>query len=469
MLKKNFVSISFSPRLLQVLQLNSSKKKVVTKASLELPEGLIMDHEVADRKSLAEAIRNLWQKLKIKEKSVGVVVPEFSTFIKNLELPKIGLDELDEAVVWQAQEFLPKAASKMSMDWKIVGDSSDNYQVLVVAVEKKVLSSYVETVALAGLLPFVVETPALSLVRLTEADPAGKIIIYSHFDETFLLVARGRQVLASSVVGSQDRANVVSTAVKIVNHYKEVKVEKIVVAGVGDANFAKNLESSLKRPVSGLDLRVAGFSDGELQKYLIPLALQLETAADPSDENTINLLPRTLVKKYDRKRLELKVWSLLMVVTFLVWSSFFATLGADIFTRQQINSFKSKNTQSSIGVRETKGAREQIKRINEAANRVIKIDSVSIFPQQILNGIYKAKPDGIFLSNYKVDLDLGTVQLRGSAANRADLLLFKQNLEKDNDFVQVSVPISSFEIETDLNFNLSCIYAPSVNVRRVKK
>ena len=66
MLKKNFVSISFSSRLLQVLQLNSSKKKVVVKTSLELPEGLIVGHKVSDKKMLSGVLKNLWDKLKIK-------------------------------------------------------------------------------------------------------------------------------------------------------------------------------------------------------------------------------------------------------------------------------------------------------------------------------------------------------------------------------------------------------------------
>ena len=84
MLKKNFVSIVFSANKLQILKLNSSKKKVEKHLTIDIPDGLIVNHKVQDVDILAKLLGQVWKKAGIKEKTVGLVVPEFSTFIKTL-------------------------------------------------------------------------------------------------------------------------------------------------------------------------------------------------------------------------------------------------------------------------------------------------------------------------------------------------------------------------------------------------
>lgn len=455
MLKKSFVSIAFSSKKLQVLKLNSSKKKVVKFATIDLPQGLIVNHRVQDKIALASILKNLWKKLELKEKSVGIVVPEFSTFIKLLTLPRLVFEELGEAVEWQAHDFLPKKVNEMSMDWKIVQKLEDAYQVLAVAMEREILEGYVDAVGSAGLFPMVVETPSLSLVRVGEKNLPGRLIVYEYFDETILIVADKNDVVGSSVVASRESGEIVKTAGRIIRHYKNVKVQGILVGGIGlEQSLPKTLNDSLKLPVGKLKASVGGFSETDIQGYLIPISLQFKEPTEPADEHTINLLPQAVVDKYKSKRSQVQVWSLMMIVTFMIWSSFLVVTGTYVYLAQQVGVHKKENSVNLNVISKTEEARNKIKKVNKSSNMVLKIIGATLHPQTILNDISKAKPGGIVINNYKMELDRGEIAITGIASTRADLLDFKQNLESTEGFSKVSIPISNFEVESNLRFSL---------------
>ncbi len=467
MANKSFVSLSFSTQKLQILQLNSSKKKVSKFATIDLPEGLICNHRVQNKEALAKILKNVWKKMKLKEKSVGIVVPEFSTFIKLIVLPKLTPIELDEAVVWQAHDFLPAKAGGMSMDWKIVKRLENNYHVLVIAMEKEILDGYVDAVGLAGLFPLVVEPPSLSLVRASGNDNCVRLIICEYFDELVLVIAEGSKILGSSVVALDDKDEIIKTASTITKHYisnnsdfsDKTQLDKVLVGGIGlDQNLVGSLQESLQKPIHRLNLNIEGLSQEDIQKYLVPVSLQFKEPTDPSDENTINLLPKSVVEKYENKRLNLRIWSLLMIMTFIVLSSFLVVLGSYVFLSQQASTLKPQVATQLSTISKTEDAREQIKKINAVADKTIKVSAFFMSPNNIFNSIQEAKPAGITILKYDMDLDVGEVSLLGKAATRGDLIDFKQTLEKNDEFSHVVIPISSFEVESDLDFNMSFLY-----------
>ncbi|MGD8744463.1 MAG: pilus assembly protein PilM [Candidatus Woesebacteria bacterium] len=463
MFKSTFVSLYFSSNRLQIVKLSSSKKKVEHFATLDLPEGLIVNHVVQDTRVLATFLKNIWKKLKMKEKSVGIVVPEFSTFIKNLTFPKLEGKELDEAVRWQIQEFLPQKRKQVSMDWRISKRGEDNYKVLVIAIEKSILNGYVEAADLAGLFPMVVETPSLSLVKLAGSDDEGKLMVYDHFDETVLTIVEGERILGSSVVPSERKDEIISTASIIIDHYRQTQVNKILVGGVGiDSSLLNNLKDTFNLPMTKLDVKLVGMKDEDIQTYLVPISLQLQKPERPESEETVNLLPRKVVKKYEEKRFKLQLWSIMMILTFIVALSFLISLGTYIFLTQQINDMKTQNLAKQTAIEETQEARDKIKKINNAAAGVIRVSDSLILPQTAINTIYDAKPEGIQLTDQKYELEKGIIELKGVAATRTDLINFKRSLEEVEELAQVAIPISSFEVESNLDFEMSLIYLESI-------
>ena len=462
MFNQTFVSLYFLSNKLSVIQLDSKKKKVQKYASLDLPQGLIKGGVVDDKLALANILKGAWSKIHLKEKTAGIILPEFSTFTKMLTIPKLQLSELDEAVRWQAQEYLPSPLTEMIMDWKIVNNKDKEYEILIVAIDKKTLFDYVEAVEKADLFPLAVVIPSLCLSRLTSSDNKENcLIIYKNYGESIIILAQGDKIFGTSVLRNQDVKSVVATAVKMISHYKEFNADKVFIGGTEtDETLQRELQKIINKEISFLKPKISGLSDTQLQEYLIPISMQLKDLSEPSDPFTINLLPNLLVEKYKKARLKLQIWSLTLTVTLFVWISFLITLGAYLLMVQQVSDLKDSKTRGGSLMVERQEAIKDVKYINEFAEKILKIKKITTPPQKVLNDINGAKPAGITISIYKLDLDIGKIDLGVVAATRADLLQFKDNLETNPNVGSVIIPISSFESEVNQEFKLSFDFLP---------
>ena len=460
MQRKSFVAISFTQGKLQVVKLNSAKSKAEKFATVDLPQGLVSDYQVVNPQGLAQVIKNVWRELHLNEKTVGVVVPEFSSFVKPLELPKIEVAELDEAVRWQAQEFLPSGSSDMVMDWKIVGETPEKYQILTLAMKKSILAGYVDAVSAAGLFPLLVKTPSLCLNTISGKDLTGKLIVYSNLGETVLVVAHEEKIFGSSVVSPEENTAIIQRAAAIVKHYGQVEVKKVFVGGSEiTQGFAQEIGKALGKPVEVLKTSVHGFPPDQLQKYLVTVALAQASSVGPSDESTINLLPGAWVKRYEGKRLKSQIWGLLFLSTLIILGCLVVTGGAYFYLGEE-----SKRITAQVQAKSALIPQEltsKIQGINDVSTRVLAISEVFKNPQDVINAIVVAKPIEVSIVEYKLDLDAGKISLKGIAATRESLVKFKSGLEENPDFTAISIPISSFEKDIDLEYEVSLVYIPA--------
>ncbi|KKU12349.1 MAG: Type IV pilus assembly protein PilM [Candidatus Woesebacteria bacterium GW2011_GWA1_45_8] len=460
MAAKSFVSIYFSPSKLQVVKLGASKKRVEKFATVDLPEGLVMGYGVGNIKALSEIIKKTFSQLGLREKSVGLVVPEFSSFIKSIKLPKLGQEDLDEAVRWQAQDFLPGAAGEMIMDWKIVRESPHEYQILAAAIRKEILAGFVDAVEEAGLLPLLVETPSLALVRLSGPSASGRLIVYVNFKEAVLVVSEGAKILGSSVVNLAEGADIASTAAAAMRHYKDVQVEKVLIGGSDiTSELQAKLQKDLGKPIEALKAAVSGLSAQDIQKYLIPYSLQLSPSLGPEEETTINLLPPKWVRKYLNKKLKLQILSLLLISSLFIWGCLLAAGTVYFYLVGEQKTLAENPAISSADPPQELSKR--VEGVNNVAKRTEAILAASKYPQDVLNAIFAARPANVVIETYLIDMETGKVSLSGIAADRRSLVDFKDALEKNKAFSLIQVPVSSFEAETNLEYVVNFIYLPA--------
>ena len=470
MFNKNLVSLFFSQERLQILQLSRSRDRAVKYATLDLPKGLISNYKVQDKSTLAEILKTTWAKLGIREKSVGIVVPEFSTFTKLLSLPSLELEEIDEAVRWQAHEFLPVDPSIMVMDWKIAERLDSGFKILACAIDKEVLGGYVDSASDAGLFPLVVEIPSISLVRMLEPMAGIRLILYDSHGEVIIIVAKGETVLGSSIVPLDDKEEIVKISKRILEHYGKTDLEKILIGGsLINSDLPQKLEKSFNKSVSFVKPEIKGLPEEGIQEYLIPISLQFKDPIEPASEQTINLLPINMIIKYKKERLKLQIWGLTLTITLFVWISFLTILGTHLYLRDQTVLLKKSNKLVLESLQKRREVSEQVREINEISENILKIKAIYVMPQEILNAIYSAVPPGVSISKYDVDLDKGEIKLSGRASDRLGVVEFKQKLEKNPNFSAINVPISSFELKENSEFNLSFEYPKLKPDKSVKK
>lgn len=466
MFRKSFISLYVLPGKLVLLQLSRDKKKVIRHILLDIPEGIIENYKIIDVDSLSKIIAGIWRKYRINEKTVGIILPEFSTYTKFFKVPKVDFSELNEAVNWQAQEYLPTQLSQLVMDWKIVEKTSSGYEILIVATRKDILLGYVESVEKAGLFPLVVEIPSICLVRLLGSIEGGRLIIFRDFGDTILVLTHNNKIIGTSVLHTRLSDEIIKTSSRMISHYKETKVEEILVSGSEiSEDLIKRLSNEFKYPVKKIEPQARGFNEDNPSQYIIPYSMQLVEPAEPADPMSLNLLPANLVAKYKFERIKLQVWSLTLTITLFVWIAFFVSLSAYLLLNDQIKSIKEKNSSQVKISQQRESYQKDVVRINSISEQIMRIKAISVIPQTVLNEIADSKPVGVTIKTYEIDLDSGDIILTGISANRTSLLEFRKNIENSKLFSDVSIPVSSYEKEQDLEFQIIFSYKFDLKIK----
>jgi len=453
--KKSFVSLVITPTKLQAVKFNNSKDKALILAQKDIPPGIIVNYRVSAHEELVKKIRDMWSENKIDEKFVGVVVPEFSTYTKSVTLPNLSNNEINEALVWQLEEFLPVPLDKTIVDWKTISRTHENVEIQVTAILKDVLYGYIDAVGDAGLSPLVVETPSLSLERISHSPDNAQLLLHVNKPEAIIAITNGSRVVASSVVTSKNSNIILNTVIQMMSHYKSINVKNIVISGVDlNQDLIQKLHNNVGLPVKLLQRTIAGVDAKNLQNYLIPISLQFKESDEPASDNTINLLPPNWAILYGKKQKYIKSWTLTLVVSIFTWMTFLASFVVMMLLNLQAEDFS--NNISNGNASEIIALAQDVKDANNNIDKYLQItDSIYSF-QAIANeikSISKATP-GVEIFNYNIDLKNGEISVTGNSTSRDGLLKFKESIESSDNFININLPLSFILKENDIDFEM---------------
>jgi hypothetical protein len=197
--------------------------------------------------------------------------------------------------------------------------------------------------------------------------------------------------------------------------------------------------------------------------------LQYKDTSEPESSKTINLLPQEVISTYKRKKFSFEIWGLMLVITLIMTGCFMALSGTYLYLLQGLSRHKNVNTLFDVSYQKSKAASDEIRNVNTLADKTIKIDSINIYPQEVLNLIYTKKPESIVILSYKIDLEKGSVLIKGLSAGREDLYNFKKKIEEGGDFQKVVLPLTSFEQGENIEFEMSFVYSKLVNNTKTQK
>lgn len=227
----------FNPRIEAAgLEIGTSALKVVdlragTPPSLNslavrpMPPGLVQDDQVIDAPGLAEEIKALFEEAGISKRYVVTAVSNRQAITRNIHVPKMTLQELDEAIKWEAERYIPFPIDEVVLDYYVLDNPDDveeggQLEVVIAAARLDLVTQQVDYLKLAGLEPVVVDVKPFSLLRslkgsllgehlnkttltgmsYTEADEIGVVLEIAASNTTITLV-RGERVLMNRNIG----------------------------------------------------------------------------------------------------------------------------------------------------------------------------------------------------------------------------------------------------------------------------
>jgi type IV pilus assembly protein PilM len=161
-----------------------------------MPAEAIVQGAFLNSSAIVEAIREAFEKAKIRTKNVAAAVCGHSVIVKKVSLPAMTRDELDEQIRWEAEQYIPFDVNEVNLDFQILptGGGEGQMEVLLVAAKKDLVDDYVQVIREAGLVPAAIDVAAFAVENAFEANYDVRP------DEVVALVNIGAQVVNINII-----------------------------------------------------------------------------------------------------------------------------------------------------------------------------------------------------------------------------------------------------------------------------
>jgi type IV pilus assembly protein PilM len=105
----------------------------------------------------------------IKDKTVSLALPESQVFTRIIDIPALSDEELESALKWQAEQYIPLPLADVTMDFSILKrplSKNEKMQVLLVAAPNRVIEKYSRILDRADLIARAMETEVIAASRV---------------------------------------------------------------------------------------------------------------------------------------------------------------------------------------------------------------------------------------------------------------------------------------------------------------
>jgi type IV pilus assembly protein PilM len=140
---------------------------------LPLSAEAIVDNTLMDSSSVVETVKQLVHSLGVKGKEFACSISGNSVIIRKISLPLMSVEELEDQIRWEAEQYIPFDINDVNIDFQIL--SPDRHEmtkmnVLLVASKKDIINDYQTVFAEAGLKLVVVDVDAFAVQNAYETN-----------------------------------------------------------------------------------------------------------------------------------------------------------------------------------------------------------------------------------------------------------------------------------------------------------
>ncbi len=174
--KKSVVGLDIGSSGIKLVELKERKQGEFTLQRLGVeplsPEAIV-DGSIMDSSLVVDAIHRLNDQTKVKSTNYATSLSGHSVIIKKIQLPAMPLEELDESIKWEAEQYIPFDINDVRLSYEVLSDGEpgrDNMDVLLVAVKRDKVNDYVSVISQTGKTPTIVDVDAFAVQNAYEAN-----------------------------------------------------------------------------------------------------------------------------------------------------------------------------------------------------------------------------------------------------------------------------------------------------------
>ncbi len=144
-----------------------------------LPDNTIVDGQIMELNTVSEVIQSVCSNHQITSNQVVTGVSGHSVIIKNIVLPAMTRDELEESIDWHAEEHIPYDLSDVSLDYQVTEETSESTAVLIAACKRERIDNLKQAIQLSGNQPVIIDVDTFALQNCYEVNyqPDGSQVV----------------------------------------------------------------------------------------------------------------------------------------------------------------------------------------------------------------------------------------------------------------------------------------------------
>lgn len=136
----------------------------------DLPDTAIVEGQIMELNTVAEAIQRVFQTNQIKADQVVTGVSGYSVIVKTIILPPMSNEELEESIVWHAEEQLGFRSSEVNFDYHVTERTPEYIKVLIAACRKERIEVLKQAIQFAGKQPSAIDVDTFALQNCYEVN-----------------------------------------------------------------------------------------------------------------------------------------------------------------------------------------------------------------------------------------------------------------------------------------------------------
>jgi len=126
--KKSYLGVDLGTGSIKIVELSNYKNRarLETYGYIDMVSDILRSNTTSARKQIANAIKQLVQKSKVKTNKCVAALPTFSVFNSIISLPYLSKKDLAQAIRWEAKKYVPLPIEEMILDWKILAEDKQD-------------------------------------------------------------------------------------------------------------------------------------------------------------------------------------------------------------------------------------------------------------------------------------------------------------------------------------------------------
>ena len=128
-----------------------------------LPSDTIIDGQIMELNVVSDVIQNVCTTHQMKADQVVTGVSGHSVIIKNIVLPPMSREELEESIDWHAEEHIPYDLADVSLDYHVTAETPEATHVLIAACKRERIDNIKQAIQLSGRTPVAIDVDTFAL------------------------------------------------------------------------------------------------------------------------------------------------------------------------------------------------------------------------------------------------------------------------------------------------------------------